>query len=261
MLNFSMSGNGKNTLVLLHGFMENSSIWNDMEKYLSKDFTLLKIDLPGHGNSEIIAETHTMELMANEVKKVLDKLQLNRNIHILGHSMGGYVSLAFAEKHPEYLQSMTLFFSTYFPDDEEKKEQRRKSFRIIKDAFPHYVNAGIPNLFNPNELDILEGKIKIAKEIALSTNNLGALACVKGMIERPNRKSILENFEGKLIAIAGKHDNAVKTEATINQLPDKTNIKSYILDCGHNGHWEKPEICAAILNTELLHNLPKNLVL
>ncbi|MCY1663553.1 alpha/beta fold hydrolase [Chryseobacterium sp. SL1] len=259
MLNFERKGNGKETLVLLHGFMENLSIWSDMEPHLSDNFSLLKIDLPGHGQSEIIAEVQTMELMAEEVKKVLDHENITK-IHLLGHSMGGYVSLAFAEKHPEYLKSLTLFFSTYFPDDDEKKEQRIKSYRIIKDAFAHYARAGVPNLFNPNEKDILEGKIETALEVALSTNNLGALASVKGMVERTDKKHIMENLEAKILVLSGKHDNAVKTETMIKHLPDRTNIKSYILDCGHNGHWEKPKICAEIINTELLHNMPKHLV-
>jgi len=69
MLNFERKGNGKETLVLLHGFMENLSIWDDMEPHLSENFSLVKIDLPGHGKSEILAEVHTMELMAHEVKK------------------------------------------------------------------------------------------------------------------------------------------------------------------------------------------------
>ncbi|WP_172280833.1 alpha/beta fold hydrolase [Chryseobacterium sp. LAM-KRS1] len=260
MLNFEKTGNGKEILVLLHGFMENLSIWSDMEPHLSKNFTLLKIDLPGHGKSEILANVHTMELMADEVKKVLNDQKLEK-VHLLGHSMGGYTSLAFAEKFPESIKSLTLFFSTYFPDDDEKKKQRIKSYRIIQEAFPNYAKAGIPNLFNPNERDILEGKIETALEIALSTNNMGALACVKGMVERTDKKHVLENLEAKILVLSGKHDNAVKTETTINNLPDRTNIKSYILDCGHNGHWEKPGICAEIINTELLHNMPKNLVL
>ena len=260
MLNFEKKGNGKETLVLLHGFMENLSIWSDMETHLSKDFTLLKIDLPGHGKSDILAEVHTMELMADEVKKVVDYENLEK-FHLLGHSMGGYTSLAFAEKFPENLKSLTLFFSTYFADDEEKKEQRIKSYRIIKDAFPHYVRAGIPNLFNQNERDVLEGRIETALETALSTNNLGALACVKGMVARTDKKHVLENLEAKILVIAGKHDNAVKTDKTINTLPDRTNIKSYVVDCGHNGHWEKPSICAEIINTELLHHLPKKFLL
>ena len=259
MLHYKISGKGKENLVLLHGFMENLMIWEDLEKHLSKDFTLIKIDLPGHGLSKIYSEIHTMELMAEEVKKVADKLGL-KEFHLLGHSMGGYTSLAFTEKFPEVLKSFTLFFSTFFPDDEEKKEQRRKSFRIIKESYPNYVRAGIPNLFSNNEKDILEGKINLAKEIALSTKTEGVLAAVKGMIERTDKTALIENFEGKILIIAGKHDNAVNTEKTIKNLPDKTNIKSYTLDCGHNGHWEKPVICAEIINTELLHNLPKNLI-
>lgn len=259
MLNFERKGNGTETLVLLHGFMENLSIWNDMTPHLSENFSLLKIDLPGHGQSDTLAEVQTMELMAEEVKKVLDHENAEK-VHLLGHSMGGYTSLAFAEKYPEKLKSLTLFFSTYFPDDEEKKEQRIKSYRIIKDAFPHYARAGVPNLFNPNERDILEGKIETALETALSTNNLGALASVKGMVERTDKKHVLENLDAKILIIAGKHDNAVKTDVMIKNLPDRTNIKSYVLDCGHNGHWEKPSICAEIINTELLHNMPKHLV-
>lgn len=259
MLNYEISGNGKENLVLLHGFMENLLIWEEMEEKLSQDFTLIKIDLPGHGLSKIYSDVHSMELNAEEVKKVTDQLKLGK-FHLLGHSMGGYTSLAFAEKFRDDLKSLTLFFSTYFADDEEKKEQRRKSFRIIKEAFRTYVNAGIPNLFNENEKDILEGKIDLAKEIALSTKPDGVLAAVKGMMERTDKKSVMEKFEGKILVIAGKYDNAVKTDVMLKNLPEKTNIKSYLLDCGHNGHWEKPAICAEIINTELLHNLPKKLV-
>ena len=260
MLNHKISGSGKEYLVLLHGFMENLSIWEEMQIHLSDKFTLIKIDLPGHGLSKNYAEIHTMELMASEVKKVTDFLNIKK-FHLLGHSMGGYTTLAFAEKYPEVLKSVTLFFSSYFADDAEKKEQRQKSLRIIKEAFSTYVNAGIPNLFNPNEKDFLEGKIELAKEIALSTNNDGVLAALKGMIARTDKTSVLESFEGKILVLAGKHDNAVKTDLMINSLPDNTNIKSYILDCGHNGHWEKPSICSEIINVELLHHLPKKFLL
>ncbi|MBF6609956.1 MAG: alpha/beta hydrolase [Chryseobacterium sp.] len=259
MLNYEISGNGTQNLVLLHGFMENLLIWEEMEPFLSEKFRLIKIDLPGHGKSPVLDEIHTMEQMAMKVKEVADFLNLEK-FHLLGHSMGGYVSLAFAENYPQFLKSLTLFFSTYFPDDEEKKEQRRKSFRIILENFRVYVSAGIPNLFNPNEKDILEGKIELAKEIALATKPEGALACVKGMIERSDRMHVIQGLEAKILIIAGKHDSAVKTDLLIKNIPDKTNIKSYVLDCGHNGHWEKPEVCAAIINTELLHNLPKKLV-
>lgn len=250
MLNFEIKGTAKNHLILLHGFMENLFIWEEMEAELLKNFKLVKIDLPGHGKSEVFSEIHTMELMAEKVKEVTDFLKIEQ-FHLLGHSMGGYVSLAFAEKFPEKLKSLTLFFSTYLADDDEKKQQRVKSLRIIKENFKTYVNAGIPNLFNENERENLQEKITLAKEIALSTNNDGVLAAVKGMIKRPDKSAVLESFEGKILVISGKHDNAVNSEKTIKNLTNKKNIKSYLLDCGHNGHWEKPAICAAIINTEL----------
>lgn len=259
MLHHEISGNGKKKLVLLHGFMENSEIWNDMESTLSKEFTLIKIDLPGHGKSENYHQINTVEFMAEKVKEVVDFLKFDK-INLLGHSLGGYVSLAFADKFPEFLESMTLFFSTTLADDEEKKQIRRRSIAVIDENFETFVKTSIPNLFSDTEKDILEGKINLAKSIAKSTNKEGVKAAQLGMAERPDRTEILENLDAKILIIAGKHDNAVKTENLLKVIPDKTNIKTYVLDCGHNGHWEKPTICAEIINTELLHNLPKKLV-
>ena len=260
MLHHEISGNGKKPLVLLHGFMENTTIWDEMEAHLSKDFTLIKIDLPGHGKSKVYQEIHTVELMAEKVKEVIDALKLEK-INLLGHSLGGYVSLAFAENFPEILESMTLFFSTTVADDDEKKQIRKRSIAVIDENFETFVKTSIPNLFSNNEKDILEGKIELAKNIAKSTDKEGVKAAQLGMAERPDRTEILENLDAKILIIAGKYDNAVKTENLLKIIPEKTNIKTYVLDCGHNGHWEKPTICAEIINTELFHNLPKHFLL
>ncbi len=259
MLHYEISGNGTENLFLLHGFMENLMIWEEMEPKLSEKFRLIKIDFPGHGRSAVSKEV-SMESMAESVKEVADHLKIEK-LHILGHSMGGYVSLAFAEKHPELLKSLTLFFSTSAEDNDEKKEVRRRSIKVIDDNFESFVNLSVPNLFSENEKDILEGKINLAKEIALSSKKEGVKLAQLAMAERPNRTQMLEDFDGKILIIAGKHDNAVKTEVFLKLIPQNTNIKTYILDCGHNGHWEKPAICAEIINSELLHNLPKHLVL
>ncbi|MBO4234528.1 alpha/beta hydrolase [Riemerella anatipestifer] len=251
MLNYEISGEGQEPVVLLHGFLENNSIWNDLESYLSEHFSLIKIDLPGHGKSEVMSDVHTMELMAEEVKKVTDHLNLSR-FHILGHSMGGYVSLAFAEKWHTQLKSLTLFFSTFQADDDAKKELRRKSFRIIQESFSTYVGAGVPLLFNPNEREQLDSKIEQAKKIALSTPTQGALAAVKGMIERTDKRNLLEQIETKVLVLAGRYDAAINHEALLNLLPQRASIKHYLLDCGHNGHWELPKNCAEIINKELI---------
>ncbi|QOR73498.1 alpha/beta hydrolase [Cruoricaptor ignavus] len=250
MLHYEISGNADKTLVLLHGLMENSHIWDGMQSRLEKDFRLVKIDLPGHGKSELTGEISTVEMMATKVKQVTDELNLT-DFYLLGHSMGGYTALAFAEKWPEVLAGFSLFFSTYLPDSEEKKETRRKSFRIIEQEYERYVAAGVPMNFHPHEAEEMEGVVEIAKEMALQTNNLGALAAVKGIMERPDRQSVLQEFQGKILVMLGRHDSAIDSLATLKGLPDKANIKAYLLDCAHNGHWERPEICAEIICREL----------
>ncbi|MHA7609261.1 alpha/beta fold hydrolase [Elizabethkingia meningoseptica] len=251
MLNYKISVNEKKTLVLLHGVMESTEVWDDMLPELEKQFNVIRIDLPGHGKSAVAAEVQSMELMASEVKATLDHIGITK-FHLLGHSMGGYVSLAYADTFPESLQSLTLFFSTYFPDSEEKKNTRRKSFRIIMEEYGKYVAAGVPNLFNPYEREQLRDKIEFAKAVALETPREGALASVKGMIERTDKRAVLEKLDAKILIIAGRFDNAVNSQQVVENLPERSNIKAYVLDCGHNGHWEKPTICTEIIKTELL---------
>ena len=127
MLHHEISGNGK-TIGFTSWFYGKYTIWDEMEAHLSKDFTLIKIDLPGHGKSKVYQEIHTVELMAEKkVKEVIDALKLEK-INLLGHSLGGYVSLAFAEKFPEILESMTLFFSLQLQMMKRKKQIRKKKY-------------------------------------------------------------------------------------------------------------------------------------
>lgn len=251
MLHYTTSGNGLETLVLLHGFMENNTIWQEMEPLLQQRFSLIKIDLPGHGKSAAYSSVHTMELMADAVKEVMEQ-QGVRQFHLLGHSMGGYVSLAYAEKYPSDLKSMTLFFSSFLADTPEKKEVRRNSFRVIRESMRTYVHAGVPLLFGALERAMLAPKIAMAKQIAMDTEVESVIAALQGMILRPDRLSVLKDFAGKVLVILGKHDIAVDASEIMKKTPIQDNIKTYVLDCGHNGHWEKPSICSAILLEELL---------
>ena len=86
--------------VLLHGFLESSTIWTDIVPVLSKTRTIVVIDLPGHGKSSILSETASMEDMAKAVRKVLQHLKIN-SATFLGHSMGGYVLMAYTELFPK----------------------------------------------------------------------------------------------------------------------------------------------------------------
>jgi len=252
MLYYEISGSGNKYLVLLHGFLESSEVWYKMLSELEKHFLVVRVDLPGHGRSPVTSEIQTMGLMADEVKITLQKAGINK-FHLLGHSMGGYVALDYAEKNPEDLYSLTLFFSSYFADSEEKKSQRIKSLKIITDEFDKYVTLGTPNLFNFYEIENYRSDLYFAKKIALKTPKEGALASVKGIMERKDKKSLLEKLNSKILIICGKEDNVVDSEEILKNLPKKPNIKAYLLNCGHNGHWEKPSICTEIIKTELSH--------
>lgn len=120
------------------------------------------------------------------------------------------------------------------------------------EEYGKYVAAGVPNLFNPYEREQLRDKIEFAKAVALETPREGALASVKGMIERTDKRAVLEKLDAKILIIAGRFDNAVNSQQVVENLPERSNIKAYVLDCGHNGHWEKPTICTEIIKTELL---------
>jgi len=252
MLHYKISGLGNKYLVLLHGFLENHEVWHKMLPELERYFRVVCVDLPGHGKSNVISSIQTMESMADEVKNTLLRVGINK-FHLLGHSMGGYVAINYAEKYPEDLYSLTMFFSSYFADTEEKKTQRIKSLEVIDNEFDKYINLGIPNLFNSYEIENYQTDLDFAKNIAFKTPKEGVLASVRGMIERKDKKAVLETLKAKILILCGREDNAINSEEILKNLPKKHNIKAYLLNCGHNGHWEKPSICTEIIKTELSH--------
>src|SRR5688572_10399341 len=127
---YSDAGKGR-VIVLLHGFLGSHEIWTEFSKKLSKRFRIIAIDLPGHGDTPSIGYYHSMEMLAQCVKAVLDKVGVRRYI-LVGHSMGGYVALTFAELYPENICGLCLFNSTSYADSEEKKKERDIVIRLVK---------------------------------------------------------------------------------------------------------------------------------
>ena len=117
-------------MVLLHGFLFSSGIWHDLAASLARSYRVICIDLPGHGESGCFGYVHSMELMAQAVKAVLDQLRLKRYV-MAGHSMGGYVALAFAELYPDNLRGLALFHCTAYPDTAEKRHERERAANLI----------------------------------------------------------------------------------------------------------------------------------
>ena len=129
-LAYNEMGQG-NSVVLLHGFCETKEIWKAYEKKISENFHLVAIDLPGFGKSDLTIEENTIESFADQVFKLLQFLDITKAT-IIGHSLGGYIALALAEKYPKLVTGLGLFHSTALADDQARKDSRDKSLTFIE---------------------------------------------------------------------------------------------------------------------------------
>ena len=142
---FSDTGKGR-VVVLLHGFLGSCQIWQSAIDDLSKSYRVIAIDLPGHGGTDCFGYVHTSEFNAKCVKAVMDSLRLKKYV-IVGHSMGGFAALAFAELYPDNLRGLCLYHSTAFADSEEKKRDRTRSIKVVKANHQIFTSEVIKNLF------------------------------------------------------------------------------------------------------------------
>jgi 2-succinyl-6-hydroxy-2,4-cyclohexadiene-1-carboxylate synthase len=238
MLNFEVKGTGK-SLVFIHGYLENLKMWKDLAQVLSKHYQIILLDLPGHGDSQVYDEVHTMELMAGKVKETLNYLEVSEALFI-GHSMGGYVILALAELYPSLVKSFVLLNSTSFPDSEEKKAQRLKAVETAQKNLDTLIKMSIPTLFAEENLNNLKAEIEFTKELARETPLEGVTAALKGMRLRPDRGFVLDNFEGEIGILIGKQDKAINPTELLKSIPPKENINVLELNTGHMAHLEAP---------------------
>lgn len=248
-IHYETFGKGK-PIVLLHGFLESSIMWKPLIPQLSKNHFIITIDFPGHAKSGVIAEIHSMELMAEVVDSILQHLQISAATFI-GHSMGGYVSLAFAEMFPEKIEKIILLNSTTEKDDPAKKAIRERSVKILDSVPEAFISMAISNLFT--EESKLQNAMEIEK-LKFEANTfpvLGIQANIKGMKERKDRTSVLKNFEKGKFLIVGMHDTIVPYTAS-KEIAENTNTTLLTLNGGHMAVIENlselKEILTKILN-------------
>src|SRR5450432_771550 len=209
---YSTGGTGK-PLILLHGFAEDSNIWNYQVQQLTNKFYVIVPDLPGSGKSGMPEGEITIEDYAEVIKAIVDVEIINRQkdkdvknlFTLIGHSMGGYITLAFAEKYPELLNAFGLFHSTAFADDDAKKETRRKGIEFIRNnGAAAFLKITMPNLFSEKTKkenpELVEKLMDQSKEF--SSESL--IRYYEAMIQRPDRTSVLKSFQRPILFIVGK---------------------------------------------------------
>ncbi len=237
---YTDSGKGQ-AVVLLHGFLENSSMWNSIAANLEAKYRIICIDLLGHGSTGCLGYIHTMEEMAEAVEKVLKELKIRKSI-MIGHSMGGYVALAFAEQHPDALKGLCLLNSTAKGDTLEKKKNRDRAIAAVKRNHKTFVRMSISNLFRPKNRRVFAMQLKEVKQEALKTPIQGIIAALEGMKIRDHRDMLLHFSPYKKLIIAGKKDPVLDYKALEEQVKN-TEVELVLFPDGHMAHIENYEAC------------------
>ncbi|MBT8384647.1 MAG: alpha/beta hydrolase [Bacteroidia bacterium] len=234
-IRYRSTGKGR-AVVLLHGFLENLTMWSQIEAELSKRYRVVSIDLLGHGSSGNLGYVHTMEAQAQMVNWVLKHLRLRKYI-LIGHSMGGYISLAFADLFPDAVKGICLMNSTAEPDSKEKRINRDRAVEAVKNNFKTFVRIAIPNLFAEANRSIFNKGIDAITDDALQLSPQGIIAALEGMKIRKDKGKVLKHHPSEKLMIIGENDPVLDRQSLIKQAKN-SNIKFIELPDGHMSHIE-----------------------
>jgi len=241
-VHFTVEGDGP-AVLLLHGFLEDSSIYDGMMKALSASHRVVCIDLPGHGLSGVVGYRHTMEDMASAVRQILDTIGIEC-CTVVGHSMGGYVALAFAELFPMKTDGLVLFHSTALADSEAKLRDRERAITLVRKNAEAFVRSSVPMLFAEKNRKRLGPEIDALTDRAAKFPARGIVANIRGMMARPDRTHVLHEAAFPVLIIHGSLDPVIPTESVLAQAALSPNIRLEMLEgIGHMGHLEAPDDC------------------
>lgn len=229
-ISYSDTGKGM-AVVLLHGFLENKTMWDVYVAELSRKYRVITIDLLGHGETESLGYVQTMEENADVVYDVLSKLRIRKAV-LIGHSMGGYVALAFAELYPEKMKGLVLLNSTAKEDSIERKKNRDRAIKAVKKDYEVFIRLSVANLFSEDNREKLNNEIEAVKIQALKTPLKGIVASLEGMKIRKDREFLLHTAVYPKLLILGKKDPVLNYEENLEQIKN-TDVELVTFPDGH----------------------------
>lgn len=247
-LHVADSGKGEKCVVLLHGYLESMYVWDDFLPLLTPKVRVVTVDIPGHGISDAIAEKQTMELMADTLRDMLDAMGIER-VTMVGHSMGGYIALAFCEKYPERLDGVVLLSSTPNADTDEKKENRRREIALVRAGKKDMLAAVAPEAgFAEQNRKRLRDYIEDLVEQVHMTEEDGIVALLEGMIARKDQNEMLRQSAVRQLFILGKKDGYIPVEVAEAFIAKNPQAEvAWLEESGHMGFIEEPAACAEAL--------------
>lgn len=247
------SEKGEHCVVLLHGYLESLIVWDDFVPLLYKEVRVITLDLPGHGISVVQGETHSMEWLADVVADGLRALGVAR-CTLVGHSMGGYVALAFCERHPEMLEGLVLLSSTPYADTPEKQENRLREIALVRSGKKEMLARVAPAAgFAAENRPRMKDEIEYLTEQVFITEDDGIEALLNGMRIRSDRSEMLRTTKVPVLFILGREDDYIPLDKAQAMVAAHPGAKVAWLDhSGHMGFLEQPEETArAILDFTL----------
>ena len=234
-IDYTATGKGT-AVVLLHGFLENQTMWQYLAPVLATKYRVITIDLLGHGNTDCLGYVHTMEDQADMVHHVLHELKIRKSV-LIGHSMGGYVALAFAELYPDNVKGLVLLNSTSRADSDERKLNRDRAIAAVKQNYTAFVRMSIANLFSEDNREKLAETIENVKLEALKTPLQGIVAALEGMKIRNDREVLLHFGPYPIALILGKKDGVLPYDDNVTQV-ENTRVQLTTFPDGHMSHLE-----------------------
>lgn len=243
-LRYRDKGKG-NTVILLHGYLESLETFEHFADELSRLARVITLDLPGHGMSELKANSCSIDEMADALDTLVVHLNLKK-INLIGHSMGGYVALAYADKYKHKLASFCLFHSSPNADTDEKKENRKREIELIRKGKKELIcQTSIPNTFANNNLIKFTNEIKQITNIACQTSDKGIVAALQAMMNRADRNHVLKGLDIPKLSIIGKEDNFIPLNVAMD-IAKNNKLTPFVLEkSGHMGFIEEQQKCVS----------------
>ena len=229
-ISYTETGTGK-PIIFLHGFLENKTMWIDFLPVLSKNNQIITVDLLGHGHSDCLGYIHTMETQAEMIFALMNELKIKK-ASIVGHSMGGYIALAFTEMYPKMITRLVLLNSTSYEDSEDRKANRDRAIKAVKQNYTSFVRLSIGNLFSEKNREILVEDIENVRNEALKTPLQGIIAALEGMKIRKDRFFILQEAKFPITLILGKQDPVLNYQENMLQT-ENTKVELLTFPDGH----------------------------
>lgn len=233
-------------VIFIHGFAEDGDVWHYQSDVLKEKYMLIIPDLPGSGQSEMLDTIEGKDVAIADYATCIFALLQHENINVctvFGHSMGGYITLALAEKYPNIIKGFGFIHSTAFADSEEKKTIRAKGINTIEQYGSYaFIKSTTPNLFSnlfkqnhPEEINALIEKGKGFTTAALQQY-------YKAMMLREDKTLVLKNSTVPVLFIMGKEDKAAPLNDVLQQahLPSVSYIHN-LENAAHMGMWERKD--------------------